>query len=312
MLNWDPNKQQARGKGIFGTVLAFAPAHEEQGRRTLHSHWQIWTEDLSTQVREDLWSSDRSIRKKSREAFYRYVDEVMTATYSKPLAFNHNCIERMQEKVTGVPQCGGLQFTDVGSSVDDLTYDSKMVRNVNQDITNEDGRYTIGRADCSVGVPVIHPDYDMGGGDMDDLLPTHQSCRAYNTTPIVDLTDEFSKEVEFTENNITHNDESIHPIFEEKDLQLFRDARHESLCYNDNGKLMICRTCRKAFSPIDLVDATLRLKMEQYGLDCIPTNSSVRISCFCINFLFQTILITSSIRFCIQASTIQIFEYSIE
>ena len=28
------------------------------------------------------------------------------------------------------------------------------------------GRYTLGRADCSVGVPVIHPDYDMGGGDM--------------------------------------------------------------------------------------------------------------------------------------------------
>ena len=47
MLNWDPNKLQARGKGIFRTVLAFAPAHEEQGRRTLHSHWQIWTEDLS-------------------------------------------------------------------------------------------------------------------------------------------------------------------------------------------------------------------------------------------------------------------------
>ncbi len=50
MLNWDPTKQQARGKGIFGTVLAFAPAHEEQGRRTLHSDWQIWTADLSTQV----------------------------------------------------------------------------------------------------------------------------------------------------------------------------------------------------------------------------------------------------------------------
>jgi hypothetical protein len=187
-----------------------------------------------------------------------------------------------------------------------------MVRNVNQDITTQDGRYTIGRADCSVDVPVIHPDYDMGGGDMHDLLPTHQSCRAYNTTPIVDLTDEFSNEVEFTENNITHINESIHPIFEEKDLQLFWDARHESLCYNDNGKLMICRTCRKAFSPIDLVDATLRLKMEQYGLDCIPTNSSVRISCFCINFLIQTFLFTSPIRFCIQASTIQIFEYSIE
>jgi len=120
----------------------------------------------------------------------------------------------------------------------------------------------------------------MGGGDMDDIIPTHQSRRSYTTTPIVDLTDDFSKEDEFTENNITHINESIHPIFEEKDLQLFRDARHESLCYNDNGKLMICRTCRKAFSPIDLVDATLRLKMKQYGLDCIPTNSSVRISCY--------------------------------
>ena len=112
---------------------------------------------------------------------------------------------------------------------------------------------------------------------------------SYNTTPIVDLTDEFSKEVEFTENNITHINESIHPIFEEKDLQLFLDARHKSLCYNDNGKLMICQTCRKAFSPIDLVDATLRLKMKQYGLDCILTNASVRISCFLYKFLVSHI-----------------------
>ena len=132
----------------------------------------------------------------------------------------------MQERVTGVHQCGGVQFTDVGCLVDDLTYDSTMVRNVNQDNSTHDGRYTIGRADCSVGVPVIHPDYDMGGRDMDDIIPTHQSCRSYNTSPIVDLTDKFSKEVEITENNITHVDESIHPIFEEKDLQLFRDTRH--------------------------------------------------------------------------------------
>jgi hypothetical protein len=70
MLNWDPKKQHTRGKGIFGTMLAFAPAHEEQGRRTLHSHWQIRTEDLSPQVHKDLLNSDRNIRNKSREAFY--------------------------------------------------------------------------------------------------------------------------------------------------------------------------------------------------------------------------------------------------
>jgi hypothetical protein len=93
MLNWDPKKQQPKGKGIFGRALAFAPAHEEQGRRTLHSHWQIWVEDLSSQVREDSWNNDSNIRKKTREAFYEYVDEVMTATYSKPLSFIHNCRE---------------------------------------------------------------------------------------------------------------------------------------------------------------------------------------------------------------------------
>ncbi len=87
----------------------------------------------------------------------------------------------MQEKVTGVHQYDGVQVTEVGSSVDDLTYDSKIVRNVNQDNTTQDGRYTFGRADCSVGVPVIHPDSKMGCEDMDNIIPTLQSCRSYNT-----------------------------------------------------------------------------------------------------------------------------------
>ena len=123
-------------------------------------------------------------------------------------------------------------------------------------------------------------------------MPTFETCRNYNTSPIVHITDESSKEGELTEKSITQVDKSNRPIFEEKDLQLFRDARHESLCYNDNGKLLICQTCRKAFSPIDLVDAALRLKMDQYGLGCIPTNSSVCIFCFCIN-LFHILLFTS-------------------
>jgi hypothetical protein len=49
-----PKETAGKGKGILGTVLAFALAHKEQGRRTLHSHWQIWTEVLSPQVCEDL------------------------------------------------------------------------------------------------------------------------------------------------------------------------------------------------------------------------------------------------------------------
>ncbi len=85
----------------------------------------------------------------------------MTATYSKPLAFTHNCPERMQENVTHVDNYGGVQVTHVRSSVNDLIYDSKMVGNVIQDNTTHNGGYTIGRADGSVGVPVINRDYDM-------------------------------------------------------------------------------------------------------------------------------------------------------
>ena len=96
MLNWDPKKQQPKGKGIFGKVLAFAPAHEEQGQRTLHSHWQIWVEDLLQQIHEDVWNNNPIIHNKTRESFYVYVDEVMNATYSKPLSFNHNCHESTQ------------------------------------------------------------------------------------------------------------------------------------------------------------------------------------------------------------------------
>ena len=47
MLRWDTKTQSSRGKGILGTVLAFFGADEEQGRKTLHRHWQIWVQELN-------------------------------------------------------------------------------------------------------------------------------------------------------------------------------------------------------------------------------------------------------------------------
>ena len=41
LLKWDTKRQTSKRKGILGTVLAFAGANEEQGRKTLHQHWQI-------------------------------------------------------------------------------------------------------------------------------------------------------------------------------------------------------------------------------------------------------------------------------
>ena len=36
LFNWNISEQKAYGPGIFGTVIAFAAADEEQGRKTLH------------------------------------------------------------------------------------------------------------------------------------------------------------------------------------------------------------------------------------------------------------------------------------
>jgi hypothetical protein len=80
MLQWDSKKQRLKGEGFFGQVLACAPAHEEQGRKTLHSHWQILVEDLLPQIHEDLFNPDIDIQKQNRAAFYRYVNQVMCTT----------------------------------------------------------------------------------------------------------------------------------------------------------------------------------------------------------------------------------------
>lgn len=38
LFQWDSKKQKAKGPGIIGTLLAFAPADEEQQKFTLHRH----------------------------------------------------------------------------------------------------------------------------------------------------------------------------------------------------------------------------------------------------------------------------------
>jgi hypothetical protein len=41
------SKENYKGKGILGTVVAVSAADEEQGRKTLHCHWQIWAKEIN-------------------------------------------------------------------------------------------------------------------------------------------------------------------------------------------------------------------------------------------------------------------------
>ena len=58
MLQWDVKKKTTRGKGILETVVAFSAADEEQGRKTLHPHWQIWVTEINQTVQNCLFHED--------------------------------------------------------------------------------------------------------------------------------------------------------------------------------------------------------------------------------------------------------------
>ncbi|KAL7554752.1 hypothetical protein ACHAWF_018291, partial [Thalassiosira exigua] len=77
LLGWD-SKTQTGKRGVFGPVLAWARTDEEQGRKTLHSHWQVWIEGFN-KCQDDLYHEDEAVRYKARASFVKYVDEVMCA-----------------------------------------------------------------------------------------------------------------------------------------------------------------------------------------------------------------------------------------
>ena len=152
LFQWDIKKQKAKRRGILGTVLGYAPADEEQGRKTLHRHWQIWVKELNQDVRDALFLKDDDKREKARSGFCRHIDAVMSASYGPDLTVTHTC-EGTGEKVVK---------TD-------------LVQN----------------------------------------------------------------------------------IFQDRDPQIFRNARHKNLCHEIKGKLMECKDCGKQVSSIDVVNLAL-------------------------------------------------------
>lgn len=85
LFQWDVKEQRSKGKGIFGTTVAFAPADEEQGRKTLHQHVQLWVKEIDSTFRRSLFDENETKRKSTRKKLQAYIDKVMTATYGPDL-----------------------------------------------------------------------------------------------------------------------------------------------------------------------------------------------------------------------------------
>jgi hypothetical protein len=91
MLKWDIKSKSSTGKGILGTVRAFAGANEEQGRKTLHWHWQIWVEEINQSLRNALFDKDNNTRNKARQTFQEHIDNLISTSYGPQFCVTHKC-----------------------------------------------------------------------------------------------------------------------------------------------------------------------------------------------------------------------------
>ena len=83
VIGWNMKDGKARERGgLFGMPEAFVFAIEEQGRRTLHGHAQVWIRNFNG-TRENLHSLNRNVRRESERAIKELVDRTSSSRLVK-------------------------------------------------------------------------------------------------------------------------------------------------------------------------------------------------------------------------------------
>ena len=103
VIGWNMKDNTARSdkRGLFGEPTAFIASIEEQGRRTLHVHFQIWVNQFNN-WRDALHSSSTRIRESAEKLIVELTDVVSTCELVNPTddwnmkyrmrrAFDHPC-----------------------------------------------------------------------------------------------------------------------------------------------------------------------------------------------------------------------------
>ena len=77
VIGWNIEEGRPREdvNGLFGVPEAFTATVEEQGRRTLHAHIQIWIKEFN-EWREELHSPDRFVQRNAKKKIEAYMDEI--------------------------------------------------------------------------------------------------------------------------------------------------------------------------------------------------------------------------------------------
>ena len=79
LLGWDKKKGTGTN-GLFGKVIAYADACEEQARYTLHSHMCIWIKDFN-KVQDLIFHDNILVREKARVELKIYFEKISQASF---------------------------------------------------------------------------------------------------------------------------------------------------------------------------------------------------------------------------------------
>ena len=98
ILGWDQKNQISKPDGgTFGILDAWNAAVEEQGRKTLHSHWLLYVKDWSSLL-HDLYSPEIWIHSKAAKQLRNYIDNIISTKLfglNQSLAaraYQHDCV----------------------------------------------------------------------------------------------------------------------------------------------------------------------------------------------------------------------------
>ena len=110
VIGWDRRTNSAK-IGLFGTPVAFTCTIEEQGRKTLHTHIQIWTKEVYDE-RSRLYSLNRETSRDANRTLCKEADRTMGTSFFfnendrslyQAAIFPHECTVRTKDRRLPVP-----------------------------------------------------------------------------------------------------------------------------------------------------------------------------------------------------------------
>ncbi len=122
MLKWEIKSKSSTGKGYWQIacrneisnlnlqqereyleqcgVRAFADTDKEQGRKTLHQHWQIWVEDINHSLQSAFFYKDNNTRNKTRQTLKKHIDNFISTSYGSQFCVTHKCISKNDQEIS--------------------------------------------------------------------------------------------------------------------------------------------------------------------------------------------------------------------